>query len=206
VALTVGAAHVSLPDAALLLLKGAGAAAALALAGRLLATETESDGERRVFLIAVLLLAAGVAEYLRVPSLFVGLIAGLVWGATDRGERLTTHVRYLQHPILVALLVIAGARVAPSAAALWLAGLFVLARTAGKVLGGWTAAAAFNREVPRFAAVRGMSPGLVGIAIALTIERSFPGARSGALLLAAVVIGSIVADLLSLVIKPEEPA
>jgi hypothetical protein len=206
VAVIVGAGHASVPDTAILLLKGAGVAAALALAGRLLVAETESDGERRVFVIAVLLLVAGAAEYLRVPSLFAGLVAGLVWGTTDRAERLTSHVRYLQHTILVTLLVIAGARVVPSASALWLAGLFVLARTTGKLVGGWSASAAFNREIPRGAALRGLSPGLVGIALALTIERSFPGNSAGGLLLAAVVIGSVVSDLLALVVKPEEHA
>jgi hypothetical protein len=206
VALTAGAAPAPLAAAAILLLKGAAVAAALALAGRLLAAETESDGERRVFVIAVLLLVAGAAGYLRVPSLFVGLAAGLVWGATDRGERLTSHVRYLQHPILVTVLVIAGARVVPSAAALWLAGLFVLARTVGKLFGGWIASAAFTREIPRVVAVRGLSPGLAGIALALTIERSFPGSSSGGVLLAAVVIGSVVSDLLSLVVNPEQHA
>jgi len=206
VAVTAAAAHVSIRDIAVLLLKAAGAGAALALAGRLLVAETDSDGERRVFIIAVLLLAAGAAGSLRVPSLFVGLVAGLVWGATDRGERLTTNVRYLQHPILVTVLVIAGARVVPSAGALWLAGLFVLSRTVGKLVGSWTASAAFAREIPRLAAVRGLSPGLVGIALALTIERSFPGGSSGGLLLAAVVIGSIVSDLLSLAVSPEEQA
>ena len=52
----------------------------------------------------------------------------------------------------------------------------------------------------------GLSPGLVGIALALTIERSFPGSSSGGLLLTAVVIGSVVSDLLSLAVKPEEQA
>jgi hypothetical protein len=206
VAVIAGVAHAPLGDAAIALLKGAGVGAALALAGRLLAAATESEGERGVFMIAVLLLVAGAAEYLRVPSLFVGMIAGLVWGATDRAERLTSHVRYLQHPILVTLLVVAGARVVPSAAALWLAGLFVLARTVGKFVGGWIASIAFKRELPPAAAVRGLSPGLVGIALALTIERSFPGSAAGGRLLAAVVIGSVVSDLLSLVVQSEEHA
>jgi hypothetical protein len=206
VAVTAGVTHAPLADAAIALLKGAGVGAALALAGRLLAAGSESEGERGVFVIAVLLLVAGAAEYLRVPSLFVGMVAGLVWGATDRAERLTSRVRYLQHPILVTLLVIAGARVAPSAAALWLAGLFVLARTVGKFAGGWIASVAFKREIPPVAAIRGLSPGLVGIALALTIERSLPASAAGGLLLAAVVIGSVVSDLLSLVIQPEEHA
>jgi len=205
-AVIAGGSQPGMRDIVVLLLKAAAAGAALAIAGRLLVGETDSDGERRVFIIAVLLLVAGVAGYLHVPSLFVGLVAGLVWGATDRGERLTSNVRYLQHPILVMVLVIAGARVVPSAGALWLAGVFVLARPFGKLVGGWTASAAFKREVPRLAAIRGLSPGLVGIALALTIERAFPGSSSGGMLLAAVVIGSFVSDLLSLVITPGEHA
>jgi len=206
VAVAAAGTQLVLRDVLVVLLKAGAAGAALALAGRLLVGETDSDGERRVFIIAVLLLVAGVAEYLRVPSLFVGLIAGLVWGATDRGERLASNVRYLQHLILVTVLVIAGARVVPSAGALWLAGVFVLARTFGKLAGSWTASAAFKREIPRLAAVRGVAPGLVGIALALTIERAFPGSTTGGLLLAGVVIGSVVSDLLSLAITPGEHA
>jgi len=206
VAVAAAGTQLVLRDVLVVLLKAGAAGAALALAGRLLVGETDSDGERRVFIIAVLLLVAGVAEYLRVPSLFVGLIAGLVWGATDRGERLASNVRYLQHLILVTVLVIAGARVVPSAGALWLAGVFVLARTFGKLAGSWTASAAFKREIPRLAAVRGVAPGLVGIALALTIERAFPGSTTWGLLLAGVVIGSVVSDLLSLAITPGEHA
>jgi hypothetical protein len=206
VAVTAGAEQLAVRDTVVLLLKASAAGAGLALAGRLLVGETDSDGERRVFIIAVLLLVAGVAGYLRVPSLFVGLVAGLVWGATDRGERLASNVRYLQHLILMTVLIIAGARVVPTAGALWLAGVFVLARTLGKLAGSWAASAAFKREIPRLAAVRGLSPGLVGIALALTIERAFPGTSAGGILLAAVVIGSFVSDLLSLAVTPGEYA
>src|SRR4029079_8914938 len=59
VAVTAGVAHAPLPDAAMARLKGAGVCAALALPGRLLAAGTESEGERGVFVIAVLLLVAG---------------------------------------------------------------------------------------------------------------------------------------------------
>jgi hypothetical protein len=193
-------------DAGLLLFKAAAAGVALAFAGRLLVGETESHGEQRVFVIAMLLLIAGSAEYLRVPSLFVGLIAGLVWGATDRaGDRLASNVRYFQHPILVMLLAVAGARLVPSLLAAWLAAVFVLARIAGKVIGGWIASAAVDRQLPRLVALRTLSPGLVVIALALAAEQVI-GGTAGQLLLAAVVAGAAASDLLSLAVNPEEQA
>jgi hypothetical protein len=204
-ALTLGAGILAPREAGVLLLKAAGAGAAFAVAGRLLTDDADPDGERRVFIIAVVLLMAGAAEYLRVPSLLVGLVAGLVWGATDRGERLAGNVRSLQHPIAVTLLVIAGARLAVSEEAVVLAAAWVLARTAGKIGGGRIASALFDRETGRLVARGSIAPGLVGIALALTVDRFFPGTGASTLLISAVVVGSMVSDVLSLTIEPGEP-
>jgi hypothetical protein len=204
-ALTLGAGALAPREAGVVLLKAAGAGAAFALIGWLLTDDADSDGERRVFILAVVLLIAGAAEYLRVPSLLVGLVAGLVWGWTDRGERLAGNVRALQHPIAVTLLVMAGARLVISDDVVALAAAWVLARAAGKFVGGRLGSALFDRETGMLVARGSIAPGLVGIALALTVDRFFPGRAASTLLLSAVVAGSMLSDVLSLSIEPEEP-
>ena len=98
-----------------------------------------------MFSIAALLLIGGIADYLSLSALVGGLLAGLFWGyvggvARDCIER---DVRYLRHPLVVLMLLTAGAKTTFSGWILILTVAYLLLRIAGKLLGGW-----LTRQVP----------------------------------------------------------
>jgi Kef-type K+ transport system membrane component KefB len=103
-------------------------AAMIGLAGWLLAGQTSDDNEQRVFAAGTVLLLGGAAEYLAASALFLGLVAGACWrmmgGAAS--ERMTRDLEYLQHPLVVLLLIIAGAKCEFSAGAMALVAAYVL--------------------------------------------------------------------------------
>ena len=84
----------------------------IAVAAWLLVAQTSSDSEQRVFAIGALLLLGGTAAHLSLSALFVGFLAGVFWKATGRPalETLARDMRYLQHPLTVLLLIVAGSR------------------------------------------------------------------------------------------------
>src|SRR6185436_11308127 len=86
--------------------------------GWLLFDRAESGAERVVFVLGTLALAGGAAAYLGVSPLAAGLVAGLFWATTrGRADRIVTNdVQRVQHPLIVLLLLTAGARWAPSQA------------------------------------------------------------------------------------------
>jgi hypothetical protein len=60
--------------------------------------------------------------------------------------------------------------------------------------------------VPRDAGVLLLAPGVVGVALALNASRFHGAAEQSALLFAIVVAGSIVSEVLSLVVARQDPA
>ena len=110
--------------------------------GWLLFERAESGAERAVFLLGALALAGGAAAALRVSPLAVGLVAGLFWTvAPGRADRIVQDdLAKVQHPLVVLLLVTAGALWAPSVVGLWLLAPYLLFRLAGKVAGAWVSA------------------------------------------------------------------
>jgi hypothetical protein len=87
-------------------------ALAVAVGGWVLITESASDSEQRVFTVGTVLLLGGVAEFLSASALLSGLVAGALWGSIGGGtrENIARDVRHMQHPLVVLLLIIAGAR------------------------------------------------------------------------------------------------
>jgi hypothetical protein len=180
-------------------------AAAVASAGWLLVGEAASDSERRVFVVGALLLVGGAAEALHLSALLAGLVAGACWntlGGAAR-ERIGADVRYVQHPLVVLLLVMAGAHLDPVVGFTALAAAYVACRVAGKLAGGWIVGRVVAPELPSHLGLHLLSPGVAAVALALDARQALDGAGSP-LVLAVVVVGSIVSELLSRLIHPPE--
>jgi hypothetical protein len=186
--------------------------------GWLLFERAESAAERVVFVLGALAIAGGTAAHLGVSPLMVGLTAGMFWtlapGRTDRIVQ--DDLRKVQHPLVVLLLLIAGARWVPSLPALWLLAPYVLCRLAGKVAGGWASVRLLRsqeertpgRVGPETRALRAadlsaflMAPGVIAVAFALNFQQMLP-ADAGRLLLSTVAAGTAVFELFAIVVLP----
>jgi hypothetical protein len=182
-------------DAAWLALQGVLVSVVIAVAAWLLLAKTSSETEQRILSAAGLLLVGGLADYLSLSAVLSGLVAGAFWrvaGGLAR-ESLRRDISYLLHPLLVLMLVVAGARTAIDLPTLGLIALYPVMRAAGKLVGGWSA-----RRATRLAMSEGFGseliyPGLFGIAFAMNTIRSV-GPQSDALL-AVVVIGTVATQL-----------
>jgi hypothetical protein len=140
-----------------------------ALAARWLITQTASDNEQRVFAIGALLLLGGVAAQLSLSGLAAGFIAGLFWNlsGSPARDRIARDVEFLQHPLIVLLLVVAGAHLEFSTGLAGFVAAYIVFRTAGKLVGGWLTLAIAQPAGPGGLGLSLLSPGLVGIAFAL---------------------------------------
>ena len=187
-------------------------AIAIAFAGWLLISQTSSESEQRVFAIGALLLLGGAAAHLEVSALFAGLLAGVCWNAAGGAARdqIGRDMRYLQHPLVVLLLVVAGARLEIPVGLVGLIIGYAVVRLAGKRLGGWIAGRAASGGAAddlAFSPDPGFSlssPGVIGIAIALNVLQAGGGSAASRTLFAIVVAGSLASELLSLLISRRE--
>ena len=91
----------------------AGVAIVVAFAGWLLVGQADSDREQQVFVLGSLLLLGGGAAYASLSAVFAGLLAGIVWssGGDLARARIVQHLGYFQHPLLVVMLLVAGASI-----------------------------------------------------------------------------------------------
>lgn len=190
------------PVAALLLTAQAvGVALVIAMAGWLLLERSSSETEQRVFTVALLLLLGGAADYLSLSALLSGLVAGLflqgVGGpARDSVRRDVLHV---QHPLLVLVLIVTGARVDFPPTWLALGVAYLVLRTAGKLAGGWMAGGIVGAGTSRVG-LSLLSPGILGIAFALNVLRAAgPDAASA---LAVVAFGAIASEFVVMLVRP----
>ncbi|HLG56414.1 MAG TPA: hypothetical protein VI485_13845 [Vicinamibacterales bacterium] len=172
---------------------------ALAAAGWLLLSGASSETEERVFSVSVLLLIGGVADSLSLSALFGGLIAGVFWRYAGRRPRdtISRDVLFVQHPLVVLVLLVAGARVDLSLASLGLGAGYLLLRVAGKLAGGLMAARLVGVRAHRNLDLTLLPPGVFGVAFALNAVRL---GADDALVLAAVVIGTIGSDVIALLL------
>lgn len=203
-AIAAGALLLALPQGVpiaaglLLALQACLVALVVAIAGWLLLDDTSSETEQRIFGVAALLLVGGVADYLSLSALLSGVIAGAFWqvagGATR--EAIGRDIGYFQHPLVVILLLVAGAQVRFSADAAAAAVAYVFFRTVGKLFGGLLA-----RQVAgvRLAGVgvHLVSPGIFGVAFAANAARAF--GPDMAPLVTIVVLGTIGSQFVSAV-------
>jgi hypothetical protein len=88
-------------------------AVVVALAGWLLVGQADSEREQQVFVIGSLLLLGGGAAYTSLSAVLAGLLAGLAWNvAGDLARaRIVQHLDYFRHPLLVVMLLVAGASI-----------------------------------------------------------------------------------------------
>jgi hypothetical protein len=183
-----------------------GIAAAAAVAGWLLVDEAATESEQRVFAAGTLLLLGGAAVYLASPAIFIGGLAGVVWnlaGGRSR-DRIARDVRYVQHPLIVMLLIVAGASIEISAEVFAL-GLFVaICRLGGKLVGARVASRVLVRDGPRESALQLVSPGLVGVALALSVTVPPGGSNLPRFLLSVTVAATLVSDVIALLVAPDE--
>ena len=176
----------------------------IAVATRLLVHGTTSAGERRVFTLGALLLLGGIAAYVSQSPLLAGLVAGVVWQAAGpfTREALTEDMRYLQHPLIALLLVIAGARIQGATSVVALAAVFLLCRIAGKLAGGALAGRVAAGSAPG-PPLHFISPGVVGLATALSLLVS--GAPGADTILSTVALGALATELVAVVVTRSGP-
>jgi hypothetical protein len=189
-------------DIGVLAMAPIGAGLAIGLIGWLLFERAESGAERAVYLLGTLALGGGAAAYLRVSPLTVGLVAGLCWTlAPGRADQIVQEdLRKAQHPLVVLLLVAAGALWRPDAVAVWLLAPYLLFRLAGKVAGAW-ASSRLADVGPADLAAYLMPPGVLAVAFALNFRQMLPSA-AGDTLLSVVAIGTAAFELVALAVVP----
>jgi hypothetical protein len=135
-------------------------------------------------------------------ALFTGLAAGVFWRYAGHHPRQTIarDVLFVQHPLVVLVLLVAGA----SAELSWTAALTGAAYVVLRTLGKWVGAAAASRTAPEV--VPGdvgmllLAPGVFGVAFALNVVNSV--GESAAFLLSAVVVGTMGSDIMAQLFAP----
>jgi hypothetical protein len=176
----------------------------MAVAGWLLVVYTPAESEQHVFVVGTLLLLGGAAAYLSASALFAGLVAGACWsfaGGAARGS-LDRALSYLQHPLIILLLLVAGARLQVATWTLGLVVVYVLCRAVGKWVGGRVASWLVPREYPLDLGRQLISPGVMAIAFALNVSQAGFQSEAADMLLAVAVLGSLGSEALSLVAYP----
>ena len=179
-----------------------GIALAVAVAGWLLVSQAGSDSEQRVFTVGTVVLLGGITEFLGTSALLAGLAAGMIWnraGGTAR-DCFARDVRHMQHPLLVLLLLIAGAQVGFPPDLAGLVVTYVVLRAIGKLVGGWLAARLIGPGAPAQLGLYLVSPGIIAVAVALNAGQA--AGDLAALILAVAVVGSIASELLAFLVHP----
>jgi uncharacterized membrane protein SirB2 len=174
-----------------------GLAVAIAYGAWLLVDQSSSESEQRVFTIGAVLLLGGAAEFLSMSALWMGLVAGFVWNLA-RGharERIATEIRYMQHPLVVLLLLIAGARASFSTPVGVLIVVYTALRLIGKLAGGRLVRRMISTELPSQFGLLLISPGVIAVAFALNVQNA--NANAAGEFLSIVVGGSIISELIS---------
>jgi hypothetical protein len=138
--------------------------------------------EHRVFSIGALLLLGGAAAQLSQSALLAGLVAGVFWRGVA-ADAVALAVEYVRRPLIVLLLLVAGAQLQWSRIVVaWLA-LYVLFLIVARLLNRW-----LIPEARRTAAAPApfAFPGVTGIAFALIVLASRPAEAAPAVFAVAV--------------------
>jgi hypothetical protein len=145
-------------SAQLLVIPGLAVVAILvAYAGWMLVGQADSEREQQVFVVGSLLLLGGSAGYSSLSALFAGLLGGLAWNAAGglARARVLKHLEYFHHPLLLVMLLAAGASITFSIEALIIT----------------TAVVALHASGPAVLDPFPVSPGTIAIALALDVFR-----------------------------------
>jgi hypothetical protein len=199
-AVVVAMASGSLPVVANLLAAIA-AGAAVGLAGVLLFERAAGAAERGVFVAGSVVLLGGVAAFLEASPLLTGATAAVVWvrmrGAADQLVR--ADLRKLQHPLVALLLIVAGASIQLTTAALWIAAPLVLFRLTGKLLAS-SATAAIARVPAGVLGTVLAPPGIVGVALALNVQQVAGAGETT--LVSSVTTAAVASEILAAALLP----
>jgi len=176
-------------------------AIAVAVACWLLVSRTSSVTEERVFAIGGLLLLGGAAAYLSLSSLFAGFTAGVLWRAAGPAvrDRIVQDLGYLQRPVVGLLLLVAGARLHVSVALIGFIAFYALFRIAGKLTGSLLARRLIGGD--ELTDSSPLSPGIIGVALALNVVQVREHDDIATTLFTIVVVGSFLADVASFLIR-----
>ncbi len=174
---------------------------AVGVSGWLLVERT-APAERAVFVLGSVALLGGAAAYLGMSPLLCGMAAGLLWAATPgRSDAVFAHeLRKVQHPIVVLLLITAGATLEVTLAGIWLLAPYIVFRLAGKILGGWTASRVAPGITPSDLGAYLIAPGVIGIAFALNLHQT--GSDAGTAVVFAVSVGAIASEAIAVMVSP----
>jgi len=147
----------------------------------LLLTSGSQGAEQRVFAIAILLVLGGVADYLSLSALGLGLVTGISCGVIGGATRdaIERDASYLRQPLVVLMLLSAGAQFTLDWPIATAAAAYILLRTTGKLLGG-----------PYL-----LAPGVLGLAFAVDAAPMFGPFEP--LILSTVVLGTIGSQLVA---------
>jgi hypothetical protein len=192
------------PAASIVVMAQAGAiSVAVAAAAWLLLTRASSETEERVFAVSALLLVGGIANALALSALLGGLMAGVAWQWAGHRPRDTIRrdVLFVQHTLLVLVLLVAGARANLTALSFALGAIYVMSRVAGTVMGGAAARRISERDASGELGRHLLRPGVFGVAFAL--NATVASGHDAALLLATVVLGTIGSDFAAWLLPPQ---
>jgi hypothetical protein len=178
-----------------------GVALAIAAAAWLLLTRASTETEERVLAVSALLLLGGVAGALGVSALFVGLVGGACWRYAGRQPRETIRrdVLFVQHPLVILVLLAAGARAVLSPAALAFGASYLVLRVFGKLAGGLAASRVPGVIAPRGLGLHLLPPGVFGVAFVLNV--AMVAGNTASFVLAAVVVGTIGSEIVALMLS-----
>jgi hypothetical protein len=205
--LVLASMHHGFSVAALVLAAQAGLIALIiAVAGWLLAGQASARSEQHVFLAGSLLLLGGAAAYLSMSALWIGFVAGIFWSVAGGSAResIDRDMGYLQHPLMVLLLLVAGARLQLGAAAVGVAVVYVALRIVGKLAGSRLAGITVAAGLPADLGRRIIAPGVMAVALAVNVLQAGGHSEMAALLLAVTVLGTFGSEFLSIVAYPKD--
>jgi hypothetical protein len=193
------------PHAALMTLVTMAVGVAVGAVGWLL-FDVANPVERGGLVFGALALLAGSAAYLGLSPLLAGVSAGLFWKlAPGRADAIMDDLRRAEHPLVVLLLLTAGAAMTPNLMALWLFAPYVTFRLFGKLAGGWAAARMAGGFAHSILSAQLAHPGVLGLAFALNVQQVAPSATSAAIL-TAVAMGALVSEFIAILVAPLPPA
>lgn len=175
---------------------------AIGFAGWLLIERAQGPAERGVFVLGSVALLGGAAAYLGLSPLLTGMAAGWLWvvlpGRCDL--LMSGELRKVQHPLVVLLLLTAGAELRPGIIGVWLLAPYLVFRLAGKLVGGWAASRLASDVAPSDLGAYLITPGVIGIAFALNLQQVVHEAARP--IVFAVAIGALASEILAVFLMP----
>ena len=176
----------------------------VAFAGWLLVGQTSIEAEQHVFVVGSLLVAGGAAAYLGMSALLAGLVVGAAWNIAGgvAKPRITRDLHYFQHPLVVLVLVVAGAHATLSIEAFALAAVFIAVRAIARSAGAWA-----GKRLTVHGSVENslIAAGLIGVAIALDIYQIAPDIQPVGTIVGTVVIATIGSSMVGAFVHSSVP-